>query len=478
MPNLQTLIIEIKQTLADTPTNDLSKGFFIRDGFDSQVDELRHFIQNSKSFLAEYQQKLKVELGVDKLKISFNNVFGYYIEITKNQAKNLKDHPDLVRKQTLVNCERYITPQLKEFEDKILNAENELITKENTIYQNLIKKISTHFAEIQTVSEKIAAIDVDSSLASLALKNDYHKPTITDKEELEIKEGRHPVIEQISDSYVANDLQLDNDQQLILLTGANMSGKSSYLRQNALIILLSHIGSFIPAKQAIIPETDRIFCRVGASDNLAEKQSTFMVEMQESANIVNNATSKSFIILDEIGRGTATYDGLSIAWAIIEHLHNKIGAKTLFATHYHELVELTTTLDKAHNYSVAISENGEQIIFLYKIVPGANIKSYGIEVAKLAGFPKEVIQSAYKLLSKLENDENQKINQIQKRVAVKDDFLQYSLFNNQSNTSSTPPIEILNTPSVIEEKVKKMNLNNITPLEALNLLNELKKEVE
>ncbi len=363
------------------------------------------------------------------------------------------------RKQTLVNAERFITPELKEYEHKVLGAEEKIKELELKLFWEIRDKVADEFETIQKTAQTIAQLDALLSLANLALENNYVKPKMTDGEEINIKNGRHPVIENIqtNESYVPNDGNFNHtDHQLILLTGPNMSGKSSYLRQTALIILLAQIGSYVPCESASISVTDRIFTRVGASDNLIRGQSTFMVEMQEAANILNNATNKSFIVLDELGRGTSTFDGVSIAWAIVEYIYKNIKAKTLFATHYHELIEMVEKLDKAKNYSVSVKETDTGIIFLRKMIPGGIDRSYGIEVAKLAGLPKALTDRAYNILDELENE------------------LHISNGNNKNSESVMVSIVEQSDENSITNELDKIDLNNLTPIEALAKLKELK----
>jgi DNA mismatch repair protein MutS len=352
------------------------------------------------------QQKEIERTGVASLKVRFNSVFGYYIEVTK---ANLEKVPaDYIRKQTIANGERFFTPELKEMEQKILGAEERANALEYEIFQQIRAAAVEKSVPIQESASAIAALDVLAGLAELARHQNYCRPVVDDRDRIEIVDGRHPVLEQtlVEERFVPNDTLLDNrEQQLLIITGPNMAGKSTYIRQVALLVLMAQTGSFIPATQATIGLVDRIFTRVGATDDLARGQSTFMVEMNETANILNNATAKSLIVLDEIGRGTSTFDGLSIAWAVAEHLHSAVGAKTLFATHYHELTELAVTLPRVKNYNVAVREWHDQVIFLHKILPGGTDKSYGIQVARLAGLPKEVLARAKEVLNNLEEAE-------------------------------------------------------------------------
>jgi len=394
----------IQKSISEDPPLLITEGEMIADGYNSELDELRKISRSGKDWLKDLQTREIQRSGISSLKVKFNKIFGYYIEVSNS---NLGQVPtDYTRKQTLVNAERFVTPELKEYEQKVLGAEEKIIELEQRLFWEIRNEVAKHFEAIQNTAQIIAQLDVLLNFANIALLNNYTKPELNDGEAIEIKNGRHPVIEKLqTDSYVPNNgLFNHTDHQLILLTGPNMSGKSSYLRQTALIILLAQIGSYVPAQSAKIGLTDRIFTRVGASDNLIRGQSTFMVEMQEAANILNNATSKSFIVLDELGRGTSTFDGVSIAWAIVEYIYKNIKAKTLFATHYHELIDLVDKLDKAKNYSVSVKETETGVIFLRKIIPGGIDRSYGIEVAKLAGLPKPLTDRAYEILAELENE--------------------------------------------------------------------------
>ncbi|MGO9527216.1 MAG: DNA mismatch repair protein MutS [Verrucomicrobiia bacterium] len=415
-PLLQTLISQITElpdlvdliarAIADGPPLALKEGGLIKAGYHAELDELRKASTDGKAWIAALQQKEIERTGIASLKVRFNSVFGYYIEVTK---ANLEKVPaDYIRKQTIANGERFFTPELKEMEHKILGAEERANALEYEIFQQIRAAAVEKSAPIQESASAIAALDVLAGLAELARHQNYCRPTVDDGDRLEIVDGRHPVLEQtlIEERFVPNDTLLDNqEQQLLIITGPNMAGKSTYIRQVALLVLMAQTGSFIPAARATVGLVDRIFTRVGATDDLARGQSTFMVEMNETANILNNATPKSLIVLDEIGRGTSTFDGLSIAWAVAEYLHGTVGAKTLFATHYHELTELAVTLPRVKNYNVAVREWHDQVIFLHKILPGGTDKSYGIQVARLAGLPKEVLARAKEVLNNLEEAE-------------------------------------------------------------------------
>lgn len=453
----QEIIELLKQTIIEEPPLTITEGGIIKKGYNKELDDLLDISHSGKDYINKLQVKEIKRTGINSLKIKFNKVFGYYIEISKANLDYAPD--DYIRKQTLVNAERFITPELKEYEEKVLGAEDKIKDLEYKIFNEIREKLVKFIQQIQKNSQIIAKIDVLTNFSWIALQNEYTKPEFTDQNELLINNGRHAVIEKLNteEQYVPNDLNI-NHAEIVLLTGPNMSGKSSFLRQTALIVLMAHIGSFVPAEQAKIGLTDRIFTRVGASDNLVKGQSTFMVEMQETANILNNATSKSLLIIDELGRGTSTYDGVSIAWSIIEHIHNQIQAKTLFATHYHELIDVIDKLDNAKNFSVAVSEDGGKVVFLRKVVQGGVNKSYGVEVAKLAGLPKDVINRSEEILTSLEDD---------KQLQVIRNPLQESLF------IPTQPKE-----SEIEQQIKKIDVNNLTPIEALQLLYKLKNNLK
>ena len=400
------LVELIARAVADAPPLALKEGGLIKAGYNAELDELRRASTDGKAWIAALQQKESERTGIASLKVRFNSVFGYYIEVTK---ANLEKVPaDYIRKQTIANGERFFTPELKEMEHKILGAEERSNALEYEIFQQIRAAAVERSAPIQESAAAIAALDVLAGLAELARHQNYCRPMVDDGDRIEIVDGRHPVLEQtlVEERFVPNDTLLDNrEQQLLIITGPNMAGKSTYIRQVALLVLMAQTGSFIPAARATVGLVDRIFTRVGATDDLARGQSTFMVEMNETANILNTATPKSLIVLDEIGRGTSTFDGLSIAWAVAEHLHGAVGAKTLFATHYHELTELAATLPRVKNYNVAVREWHDQVIFLHKILPGGTDKSYGIQVARLAGLPKEVLARAKEVLNNLEEAE-------------------------------------------------------------------------
>ncbi len=403
---LPDLVELLAKALADEPPLALKEGGLIRDGYDPALDELRRACREGKDWIAQLQQQEIERTGIPSLKIRFNSVFGYYIEITKSNLDKVP--PQYVRKQTIANGERYITPELKEMENKILGAEERSLKLEYELFLKLREAVIGRLAPIQETALALGQLDVLTSFAESARLGGYCRPVVRDEGVIEVREGRHPVLEQTlaGERFVPNDVILNvTEQQLALITGPNMAGKSTFIRQAALLTLLAHTGSFLPAKSARIDLVDRIFTRIGASDDLSRGQSTFMVEMSETANILNNATARSLIILDEIGRGTSTFDGLSLAWSIVEHLHSQTGAKTLFATHYHELTELAGRLPRVRNFNVAVREWNDQIIFLHQIVPGGTDKSYGIQVARLAGVPATVLSRAKEILRNLEEAE-------------------------------------------------------------------------
>lgn len=397
-------ITELLSTaLAEEPPANLKEGGVIRDGWSPELDELRAAARGGKDWIARLQEDERKRTGIDSLKIKFNNVFGYFIEITSSNLGKVPD--DYTRKQTMSNGERYITPGLKEMENKVLGAEERSKQLEYELFIDLRARVIVHLARLQATAAAVAEIDVLAALAESAQLHRHCRPVLEDSSSLVISNGRHPVLEQTlrDTKFVPNDTELDPEtSRLQILTGPNMAGKSTYIRQIALIVVMAQIGAFVPADSAVIGLADRIFCRVGASDDLSRGQSTFMVEMSETALILNHATARSLVILDEIGRGTATFDGLSIAWAVAEHLHDSIGCRTLFATHYHELTDLANTKSSVANCNVAVREWNEEIIFLHKILPGAADKSYGIQVARLAGLPKPVVERAKSILSHLE----------------------------------------------------------------------------
>ncbi len=476
MDDLADLCEIIEKAIVEDPPLAMKEGGIIRDGFHEEVDKYRRSKAEGKQWLADLEAKERDKTGIKNLKIKYNRVFGYYLEVT-NSFKNLV--PDYyTRKQTLANAERYITPELKELEDLILGAEDKLYALEYELFCQVRDQVAEQVARIQQTAKSVALLDVMASLALVADRNHYVRPQMNEKGIIDIKNGRHPVVEQMieNDMFIANDTYLDNQKnRLSVITGPNMAGKSTYMRQVALIVLMAQIGSFVPADKANIGMVDRIFTRVGASDDLASGQSTFMVEMTEVANILRNATSKSLLILDEIGRGTSTFDGLSIAWAVVEHISNTklLGAKTLFATHYHELTELEGKLPGVNNYCIAVKEKGDDIVFLRKIVRGGADKSYGIQVAKLAGVPDSIIQRAKELVEELtESDITSAFKDLsapgKKKTAVtfdQVDMEQMSLF------------DTVQDDDIIQE-IRELDVSNMTPMEALNMLYRLQKKIK
>jgi DNA mismatch repair protein MutS len=465
---LQEVVDLIENAIVDEPPSTVSDGGVIRDGYNAELDELRFIARSSKEFIANLQQKERERTGIPSLKIDYNSVFGYYIEVTKAHLDKIPE--DYIRKQTLVNAERFITPELKEYEEKIFTAEEKISALEAELFNQIREKVSGYTEEIQKNAQLIAMLDCFVSLAEVAVENNYTCPMVDESDVIEIKGGRHPVVEKIlpvGEKFVPNDVLLDNgENQILIITGPNMSGKSVFLRQVGLIVLLAQIGSFVPADYARVGIVDRIFTRVGASDNIAGGESTFLVEMHEMANILNNATPKSLILLDEVGRGTSTFDGISIAWAITEYIHENIKAKTIFATHYHELNELAELFPRIKNFKADVKELGDKIIFLHKIVPGYADHSYGIEVAKMAGLPEEVTERAKEILINLEQKELTPQGKGKRKISkeiLKEKF-QISLFEMSD--------------SKLREEILNLDIDNMTPVQALMKLNELKGKIK
>ncbi|MFU0783515.1 MAG: DNA mismatch repair protein MutS [Thermoanaerobacterium thermosaccharolyticum] len=453
LDTLQDICDLIDKSIKDDPSTSVKEGNIIKDGFDKNVDELRKAATNGKSWITNLELNEKERTGIKTLKVGYNKVFGYFIEVSKSYISSVPQN--YIRKQTLANAERYITPELKEIEEKILGAETKLVELEYEIFNGIREQIKNEINRIQMTSKYIAVLDVLTSLAMVAESNNYVKPIVNDGDRILIKDGRHPVIETIvDDSFISNDIEIDEKKPIMIITGPNMAGKSTYMRQVALIVLMAQVGSFVPASYAEIGIVDRIFTRVGASDDLFSGQSTFMVEMNEVSVILNSATQKSLIILDEVGRGTSTYDGMSIACAILEYIHDKIKAKTMFATHYHELTKLEDQLNGIKNYNISVDETNDEIIFLRKIIPGSADKSYGIQVAKLAGLPNDVIDNAKKILNSLENSNGE--------VAVETAATQMDIFSFEKD-------------ALIAE-IADLDIENITPIQALNYLYGLKKK--
>ena len=478
---LEDLCTLVQQAIADEPPIAMKEGNIIRDGYSEEVDTLRRAKSDGKNWLAKLEEEEREKTGIKNLKIKYNKVFGYYLEVTNSYKDLVPDY--YTRKQTLANAERYITPELKELEDMILGAEDKLYALEYELYCSVRDTIAKEVVRIQNTAKALAQLDVFASLSLVAEQNRYVRPNINSHGKIDIRDGRHPVVEQMisNGTFISNDTTLDDKKQRIsIITGPNMAGKSTYMRQVALIVLMAQIGSFVPASQADIGLVDRIFTRVGASDDLASGQSTFMVEMTEVANILRNATSKSLLILDEIGRGTSTFDGLSIAWAVVEYISDThlLGAKTLFATHYHELTELEGKIENVNNYCIAVKEKGDDIVFLRKIVKGGADKSYGIQVAKLAGVPDVVIERAKEIVDELaDEDITIRVSEIaRKETAPKQtkkktkkyddvDLAQFSLF------------DTVKDDDVLEE-LKNIDVGNLTPIDALNTIYRLQNKLK
>ena len=472
IPNLNKLISSVVSTsqivnkihtiLKEEAPISLQKGGAINDGYSLELDELRQLSTNANEWLVKMQIEEQNSTGIPSLKVGYNRVFGYYIEITKVHIDKVPEH--YIRKQTLTNAERFFTPELKEYEEKILSAGEKIIEIESEIFEKLCVEILTSARDIQFNALVISKIDIASSLAYLARENNYVCPSISDNSELNLENARHPVVETLlpmGEDFIPNDINLNcSKKQIAIITGPNMAGKSTYLRQTGLIVIMAQVGSFVPASKATIGVIDKLFTRVGASDNLAGGESTFLVEMNETANILNNATPKSLIILDEIGRGTSTYDGLSIAWAVTEYLHNEknVQAKTLFATHYHELVELATDLPRAFNLNVAVKEFGDRIIFLRKIFEGGADRSYGVYVAEMAGLPKSVVVRAHNLLKTLSKSERSELEASESMPIIE----QMDIFTNNNDK--------------LQIELNELDINTMTPLDALTKLDELKKK--
>ena len=467
----ETLRDRIEKEIQNDPPQLVNKGGVIRDGVNTQLDELRQIAYNGKDYLQKIQQREIEATGISSLKIGYNNVFGYYLEVRNTYKDSVPQ--DWIRKQTLANAERYITQELKEYEEKILGAEEKILSLETQIYNELVSSIQEFIPYIQTDANIVAHIDCILSFAKVAEEYHYVRPVVEDDETIDIKQGRHPVIEQqlpIGESYVPNDVMLDsNKQQIMIITGPNMAGKSALLRQTALIVILAQIGCFVPADAAHIGIVDKVFTRVGASDNISLGESTFMVEMTEASNILNNVTPKSLVLFDELGRGTSTYDGISIAWAIVEYLHEneKSKARTLFATHYHELNEMEKHFKRIRNYNVSVKESNGKVIFLRKLERGGSEHSFGIHVAEIAGMPKSIVKRANVILKELERDNSGVGSSVAKptdHIAQSREGYQLSLFQ-------------LDDPvlSQIRDAILQLDINNLTPVEALNKLNEIKK---
>lgn len=477
LDTLDVLYELIDSSISEEPPITLHDGNILKEGFHEEVDRLRKAKTEGKNWLAELEAKEREKTGIKNLKIKYNKVFGYYLEVTNSFKDMVPDY--FTRKQTLANAERFITPELKELEDVILGAEDKLIVLEYELFREVRTKIADEVVRIQRTAKAVAQIDVFASLATVAEQNNYCRPKLNEKGIIDIKDGRHPVVENMiqNEMFVANDTYLDNcSNRVAIITGPNMAGKSTYMRQTALIVLMAQIGSFVPAKSAKIGLVDRIFTRVGASDDLASGQSTFMVEMSEVANILRNATPSSLLILDEIGRGTSTFDGLSIAWAVVEHISNPklLGAKTLFATHYHELTELEGKLNSVNNYCIAVKEKGDDIVFLRKIVKGGADKSYGIQVAKLAGVPDNVIERAKEIVEELSNND---ITELVQNISIDNSSKKAGSKLDEVDLEQISLLDTLDDGTILNE-LRELDLSNLTPIEAMNKLYELQNKVK
>ncbi len=458
-PEVAALVAE---AIADDAPAGLSSGGVIRPGYSTELDGVVHAARDAKEWVANLERSERKRTGISTLKVGFNKVFGYYLEVTKSNLDRVPD--EYIRKQTLVNAERFITPQLKEYESLILNAEERIAEIETRLFREVVARVAATASRLLSTARALACLDVLAALAEVAARNNYTRPVLTQDGGIEIAAGRHPVVEQMADldePFVPNDTRLSGDEQLLIITGPNMSGKSTFLRQVALIVLMAQIGSFVPAERAAVGLVDRIFTRIGAQDEIAAGRSTFMVEMVETANILNHATPRSLLILDEVGRGTSTYDGISIAWAVVEFIHNhpRLQAKTLFATHYHELTQLANFLPHVRNYNAAVAEEGDRVVFLRKMAPGGADKSYGIHVAQLAGLPRSVVHRAEEILEQLEDGAGRSPLESRQRVEVR----QLPLF-----VTSHP----------IVEELKTMDVHAMTPLEAITRLYELQEKAK
>ena len=447
----------LDESLYENPPIGLKEGYLIKEGYNSKLDELKELRSGGKDFISKFELEEKERTGIKNLKVGFNKVFGYFIEISKGSLDLVTDDMGYIRKQTLANCERFINPILKEKEDLILTSEEKIIELEYSLFTEIRDKAKEFIPKLQEISKIISEIDVLQSFSLVSEKYNYIRPILNDNNEIRLIDSRHPVVEKvIKESYVENDIVMDKNTNIILITGPNMAGKSTYMRQLGIIVIMAQIGCFVPAKEANLPVFDKIFTRIGASDDLVSGESTFMVEMIEASNAIKNATPNSLILFDELGRGTATFDGMSLAQAILEYIHNKVGAKTLFSTHYHELTDLEKDLKKLKNMHVSAEENEGEVIFLHKVKEGSVDKSYGINVAKLAGLPDEVINRANDILNVYENKEKKRDIVIQ----------------------TTLPLDFNNDKNELKEKIKNINILELTPIQALNMLNELKESIK
>ena len=460
----------IETALVDDPPSQIRDGGVIRPGFDEALDELVDISTHGKQWILDLEARERARTGVGSLKIKFNKVFGYFIEISKANLHAVPD--DYIRKQTLANSERYFTPELKDFEEKVLNAETRRHAIEHEMFDAIRQEVASHASRIAGVAAALADLDALTALAELAHRNDYCRPTVDDGDVIDIEDGRHPVVEEAvgREQFVPNSIRLDRDEQTVcILTGPNMAGKSTVMRQVALISLMAQMGGFVPARRARIGVVDRIFTRVGAADDLAAGRSTFMVEMHETATILKEATKRSLLILDEIGRGTSTYDGVSIAWAVAEYVHDVIGAKTLFATHYHELTDLAGVKPRVRNFTIAVKEWNDEVIFLRQLVEGGANRSYGIQVARLAGLPSPVVERSKVVLNNLQGAELDEVGMPRlaagEQTALPQHGLQLSLF-------APPPVPA--APSEVEREMRSADIDNMTPIQALNFLHALR----
>ncbi|MGN1342119.1 MAG: DNA mismatch repair protein MutS [Bacilli bacterium] len=455
---LDNLYNLLEKSIYEEPPNSLKEGFLIKEGYSNELDELKELSKGGKDFISSFETLERERTGIKNLKVGFNKVFGYYIEVSKGNLSLITEDMGYIRKQTLANCERFITPLLKEKEDLILSAEDKIINLEYSLFIEIRDKCKEYIKELQRISKVISEIDVLESFAFVSEKYNYTRPNITSTNEIKILSSRHPVVEKVlkSGEYVPNDIIMDKNTDILLITGPNMAGKSTYMRQLGIISIMAQIGCFVPAKEATLPIFDKIFTRIGASDDLVSGESTFMVEMMEASRAIRFATPNSLILFDELGRGTATFDGMSLAEAILEYVANKIKCKTLFSTHYHELTDMEKTLPNLKNKHVSAVEEGGVLTFLHKVKDGSVDKSYGINVAKLAGLPDEVIERASAILKVYENNEKKK-----------DTFIQTSL-----------PLNFEDKKSIVEEEIKKIDILNITPIEAINILSKLKEKIK
>ncbi len=447
----------LAQAIEDDPPVSLSAGGVIRRGFSAELDNILAASRDAKTWVANLEKRERERVGIKNLKVGYNKVFGYYLEVTKANVDRVPE--EYIRKQTLVNAERYITPELKEYESLILNAQEQILELETRIYRQVLDQLAAAAGRLVAVAQMLAQLDVYAALAEVALLHRYTRPELTRDGELHIIAGRHPVVEvtQREEPFVPNDAHFAQDERILILTGPNMAGKSTYLRQVALIVLMAQIGSFVPADEAHISLVDRIFTRIGAQDEISAGQSTFMVEMVETANLLNHATSRSLLVLDEVGRGTSTYDGISIAWAVVEHIHNhpRLRCKTLFATHYHELTQLADLLPQVRNYNVAVAEEKDKVVFLRRIVPGGADRSYGIHVAQLAGLPRPVVHRAEEILQELEQEARAP--------------------GSARRTLEVRQLPLFAVGNPVLEELQRLDVSAMTPLEAISKLYELQK---